>query len=85
MVSAYRSADEKRAIVVAVNQGTQARTIRLRVEGVPEGDRTWRPYVTRESSVSTLDRDLEPVSEVESEEPFTIPARSIVTFVGSPQ
>ena len=85
MVSAYRSADEKRAIVVAVNQGTQARTIRLRVEGAPEEDRTWRPYVTRESSVSTLDRDLEPVSEVESEEPFTIPARSIVTFVGSPQ
>ena len=79
MVSAYRSADEKRAIVVAVNQGTQARTIRLRVECTPEEDRTWRPYVTSEAT------DLAPRSAVHGDTTVTVPARSIVTFVGSPQ
>ena len=79
MVSAYRSADEKRAVVVAVNQGTQARTIRLRVEDAPEEDRTWRPYVTSEAT------DLAPRSAVRGDTTVTVPARSIVTFVGSPQ
>jgi hypothetical protein len=78
MVSAYRSADEKRAIVVAVNQATQARTIRLRVDGAPaEEDRTWRPYVTSGAT------DLAPRSSVHGDTTVTVPARSIVTFVGS--
>lgn len=85
LASAYRAAEGNRVIVVAINQGTKGADVRLNVEGLPSKVETWRPYVTRESSVSRLDRDLELVSDLGIEGTFTIPARSIVTFVGAPQ
>lgn len=80
-VSAYRSADADRAIAVAINQSNDGRTVRLTVEDGPSVG-TWQPYVTRGSSIEARDRDLEPVREFSSDETYTVPARSIVTFVG---
>ena len=83
LASAYRGRDGDRVIVVAVNQGNTETTLQLKTQDTPVPVQTWQPYVTRESSVPGLDRDLEPVSEVEPGGVFTLPPRSIVTFVGS--
>ena len=78
MVSAYRDADG-RPVVVAVNYGGIDRPLRLAVDGLPGADRlTWRPYVT------SAGRDLEPTAPVEPGDTATVPARSVVTFLGDP-
>jgi hypothetical protein len=81
-VSAYRAADGERAVAVAINQGIEGRTVRLEVEGDGPSVDAWQPYVTRESSIESRDRDLEPVQELSPDGTYTVPARSIVTFVG---
>jgi O-glycosyl hydrolase len=80
MVSAYRSADGERAVVVAVNQNRQSRTMRLQVEGRPrtEAPQMWQPYVT-----SSTD-DLAPQPTVDRDSTLTVPPRSIVTFAEVP-
>jgi len=80
-VSAYRAADGERPVVVAINQGLEGRRIELAVEGGPAVE-VWQPYVTRGSNIESRDRSLEPVQEVPSDGVYTVPARSIVTFVG---
>ena len=81
-VSAYRAADGERAVAVAINQGIEGRTVRIAVEGDGPSVDAWQPYVTRESSIESRDRDLEPVQELSPDGTYTVPARSIVTFVG---
>ena len=79
MVSAYRGAGEAQAVVVAVNYSQREREMRLSVEGLPDGTSidTWQPYVT------SSEDDLAPASSlIEEGAMATVPARSIVTFVG---
>lgn len=76
MVSAYRAADEERPVVVAVNQEQTERELRLSVEGGGTPS-TWRPYVT------SARNDLTPESAHSAGDTLTVPARSIVTYVGS--
>ena len=76
MVSAYRAADEERVVVVAVNQERRERDLHLSVEGRGGTISTWQPYVTATGS------DLAPTAEQAETDTLTVPARSIVTYVG---
>jgi O-glycosyl hydrolase len=78
MVSAYRSADGRTPVVVAVNYGTAARPVLAEVAGVPVADRprAWQPYVTDAS------RDLAPGAAVPAGQAAVVPPRSVVTLVG---
>jgi O-glycosyl hydrolase len=77
MVSAYRAADDERVVVVAVNQEQSERNLHLSVEGRGEALSTWQPYVTAARN------DLAPEAEQSVGDTLTVPARSIVTYVGS--
>jgi len=83
LASAYQAADGERVVFVLVNQSGASKRVRLRAEESPVPIDTWQPYVTRESTVKALDRDLEPVSEIGRGDPVTIPPKSIVTLIGS--
>jgi len=76
MVSTYRAADEERVVVVAVNQERRERDLHLSVEGRNDTISAWQPYVTAAGS------DLAPTAEQARTDTLTVPARSIVTYVG---
>lgn len=80
-VSAYRAADDEHAVVVATNQASEARSMRLRMTGRPDADggRVWRPYVTSAA------HDLAPRPAVEGDSTLTVPPRAIVTFIETPR
>lgn len=76
MVSAYRAVDGERPVVVAVNQEQSQRELHLSVEG-RGGVSGWRPYVTSSG------KNLAPQVERPAGDTLTVPARSIVTYVGA--
>lgn len=76
MVTAYKDAATKKLVVVAVNISKSAKTYKLNLTGGALVDNKFTPYITSE----TL--SLKKGAAVDATN-FEIPARSIVTYVGS--
>lgn len=74
MISAYKDAAAKKLVIVAINTGESERTYRLEVDGTIKGQKLM-PYTTSERS------NLEKGNEVAIDD-ITIPAQSVVTYVG---
>ena len=79
MVSAYWKQDDGTVVVVCVNRATQERTVRLDFEGVDVGSLI--PYVTKGDSTGT--DNLTAYAALGSTDRIAIPARSVVTLVGT--
>lgn len=74
MVSAYKNTDSS-LVVVAVNYSISNRNIKLVSD--KKGNKMWKPYCT-----SDVDKqDLLPLDGIKNGGDFSMPARSIVTFV----
>jgi hypothetical protein len=76
MVTAYKDAATKKLVVVAVNMSKSAKTYKLNLSGGALTDNKLTPYTTSE----TL--SLKKGTAVDAAN-FQIPARSVVTYVGS--
>jgi hypothetical protein len=79
MLSAYRSPRDGAVVVVAVNYGLAARTVKLENRGLAGAPRRWVPYVT------SIEHDLAAGKELTAEPIVVIPRRAVVTLVGLPQ
>lgn len=78
MVSGYYHEQDKQVVVVAINYDEIDQKISLDATGFPEGIgvKTYKPYMTTETA------HFEPYPDISASEGFTLPARSITTFVG---
>ena len=76
MVTAYKDATTKKLVVVAVNVGKSAKAYKLNLSGGALTDNKLTPYTTSE----TL--SLKKGTAVKASG-FEIPAKSIVTYVGT--
>jgi hypothetical protein len=76
MVTAYKDAATKKLVVVAVNISKSAKAYKLNLTGGSLADNKFTPYTTSE----TL--SLKKGTAVDASN-FEIPAKSIVTYVGT--
>ena len=76
MVSSYLDNLRKELVIVAVNYSSDMKPFNLKVEGVNVP--FFIPYITSD----TKGDDLKPLSQVSSAEKLTLPARTIITYVG---
>ena len=80
MVSAYINEAKQEVVVVVINASTNSRSVRLTVSGLAEnmGITHFTPYITTNS----LDDALRRGEDIAADANYTMPATSIVTFVG---
>lgn len=80
MVSAYINEEKQELVIVAINASTQSRSIRMNISGLAEnmGITHFTPYITTNSLDDALRREKD-IAVIEN---YTMPATSIVTFVG---
>lgn len=76
MLTAYKDVENKRLVIVAVNNSTSAKAYKLNLSGGALVDNKFTPYVTSESL------SLKKGTAVDATG-FDIPAQSIVTYVGT--
>ncbi|WP_348797264.1 glycoside hydrolase [Flavobacterium adhaerens] len=76
MVTAYKDESSKKLVVVAVNVNTAAKAYKLNLAGGTLVDNKLTPYTTSESSSLKKGADIDPTN-------FEIPAKSVVTYVGT--
>ena len=76
MLTAYKDVANKKLVIVAVNYSDTARSYKLNLSGTTLKNNEMTPYVTSESS------NLKKSNNIKGDK-FEIPARSIVTYVGS--
>lgn len=77
--SAYKSASDEELVLVFVNVAETARTVSLRIEGLPENKRvtSFRPHMTSDED------DLKAYPLVRGDAEYSVPARAVVTLVGN--
>ncbi|HBJ09697.1 MAG TPA: Por secretion system protein, partial [Coprobacter fastidiosus] len=80
MVSAYIDEINQELVIVVINASTQSRSIRMNISGLSNnmGITHFTPYITTNSLNDALRRG----SDIAVTENYTMPATSIVTFVG---
>lgn len=75
MISAYENKDNS-PVVVVINYSNKQRTFDLNWKG--NGPKEWVPYCTNEEKGA----DIEPLAKIISGVKISIPARSVITYVG---
>lgn len=80
MVSAYINEEKQELVIVAINASTHSRSIRINVAGLADnmGITHFTPYITTNNPDDALRRG----EDITATENYTMPATSIVTFVG---
>jgi len=76
MISAYENKD-KTQVVVVVNYSLSDKTIVVQWKG--KAPAHWTPYCTSDKK----NRDLMPLTKIKYGNEITIPARSVITYVGN--
>ena len=76
MLTAYKDVTNKKLVIVAVNFGNTARTYKLNLSGGTLVNNTFTPYITSDTKSLKKGTDVDVTN-------FEIPARAIVTYVGS--